>query len=391
MKPGENLLRIIREQYGTNYGAKDPDQILQAIRAYNPEISDINRIYPGQCIILPGQLSAAPKDFANSSYGRPPPPQAAELPNHRKEKTDEIKSAAEKWDFSQEEFQDGLISASKLLTSGATGIIKFAAEKFQVAQDAMQMSASLYNDFLLGKITKGQYQYRRSQLLTRIDNILPRQIRGIQSNKSMRELFRASTHGIDRAAPLNKTMEHFDKIQKSLSGRTPKILKAVQYGLSGLNVANSDGAKEMGLTAISESAGHLATEGIDWAGRNLNKATVRKGATALIRCAPLIGRVALGFATVFTPAGWVGVAFFIAREVLISVAGSLIGEYLADNVHRVSGYVADNVHRASGYIDNVAPWIGDDLLDARNSLTSYYDRTGEQVGDWLLDQGFSFR
>lgn len=66
--PAETLSKIIVNYYGAAYGSPQYRQALTLLQYSNPEIKDINKIYPGQIIRLfdltPGELAYCPKPAA---------------------------------------------------------------------------------------------------------------------------------------------------------------------------------------------------------------------------------------------------------------------------------------------------------------------------------------
>jgi len=61
VKEGDNILKIIRREFGvTSY--REMYKMLDIIKSLNPRIKDVNRIYPAQKILLPGEKANSTRD-----------------------------------------------------------------------------------------------------------------------------------------------------------------------------------------------------------------------------------------------------------------------------------------------------------------------------------------
>ena len=189
VQSGDELFRIVRNHYGHGAFLNDKQRIVDAIVSNNPHISDIDRIFPGQLIVLPnigGERDSMPI-FT--------PPQ-----NHRSQVVIETLSRTK--DVTRSVLS-GIANTPSINPSfdavgGVYGAFKKAAT--DAVKDVDKLNY-LYSSFKRGSITKGAYDYRRVKII----NAMDKNLGGFRTHafskspidkvKPSREILRFSTSG----------------------------------------------------------------------------------------------------------------------------------------------------------------------------------------------------
>lgn len=242
VRPGDSLSRIIHDYYGVNWTEMQPH--IQTALKDNPEISDPDRIQPGQLVMLRQSLTdvfGEPLNVDNGAY---------------------VKAM---WEKADPRLREALVQVSPWYTalsaaaSGAgTGL--FTLEKTLSAnRHLLKGIPDKYKQYKKGLITKGQYDYyRRMQLKRYAQNIGPVIEKVVYGKRTPNEVIR-----IDRGQPLAASTQSIQTHLGRLKGMaraasTGNILLAgAGVGLSCLQIGAADSQLEKNVIAVETIGGTL--------------------------------------------------------------------------------------------------------------------------------------
>ncbi|MEO0979191.1 MAG: hypothetical protein AAFY24_18125 [Pseudomonadota bacterium] len=286
VKYGDELFRIVREHYGHGAFLNDKQAIMGAIASNNPHIRDIDRIYPGQLIVLP--------DIEGARHSLPvfTPPQNRHAQNVIKE----LSCISE----TTRNVLSGLANTpSASPTLGAVGGVYGAFRK--AATDAVKNVDDLnrlYATYKQGGHTRGAYDARRVKII----NAMDKNLGGFR------------THAFSKN-PIDKVKPSREILRFSTSGK-------------GATQSMTNGISRLNNTVARVRIGGILLIGIEVAGAatRLKQAETNQQKTAIVTATggSLIGGIAAGavFAFAFgTPVGWVG----LAGVAIFGAAGGALG------------------------------------------------------------------
>lgn len=156
MRRNDQLFQIMRAQYGSARFLQDREALTELVRANNPDIADIDRIFPGQVIMLPG-LEAGVRLNAIPVAG----PQAVADCRRTSRTLSGLSTDAK-----------GLMERIDYFSVAKTGGERFIHQVMNNAsrnrQDIHRIVLNYYRKEA-GTISKGQYDYRRAVGIREID------------------------------------------------------------------------------------------------------------------------------------------------------------------------------------------------------------------------------
>lgn len=208
VKPGDTLSQLVCEFYGVSYASKGYQMALAQIRRHNPWITDINRIRPGQLVkLLPLPTASVIKDvelpLAFKPFDVPSMDRCyACAPKHANPyqvlETHMPEDETESYIYqSLAWFEESWPSMA--LNSGsaaATGLGVLTGDRNQAL---VRHVAMMYQQYVQGKITKGQYDYARKKSLDTLKNKLGPSERILYRGKTTHEAIRIRRTGAVRA------------------------------------------------------------------------------------------------------------------------------------------------------------------------------------------------
>jgi len=208
VRPNDTLTQIIADYYGVNGSGMQPH--IQAAMQDNPEITDPDRIRPGQLIVLRQSLLDAfgeSVSMADCEY---------------------VKSL---WEGMNRPAQEAVIKTSPWYPMIATGLASTGSTLFTL-QHTLNANLPLlkeiprkYEQYKTKKITKGQYDYFRQQKLKQYtNNIGPVIKHTIYGTQTPQQVMR-----IDRSKPLARSTLSMQQHMKKLT----TISKVASKGTKG--------------------------------------------------------------------------------------------------------------------------------------------------------------
>lgn len=308
VRHGDELFRILRAHYGDQRFLENQKNLLDVIRANNPEIPNPDLIYPGQIIALPRIFSEL------DSVPEMPREMAAEanevsrtLKNIDKDALD-LLSAFDK---------DKLIaSAAKTIGDGYIEMVKHAGDK---AVEEIKTIRASYLDMHSDRITRGQYDGRRKVAIKQYNRQVGPLRHLMSPGKKTGEVLRAKANS---STPLIRHSE----MARNWS-RAVKVAKTGVWVLRAADVA----------TTAAE---------IKYAGSDEERTTI-----LLDSVGSLAGGVAAVGAVVFlvgTPTGWIA----MAGMALVGGVGSIGGETIARAIQKEALF-DENGKREKTWLDKI--------------------------------------
>lgn len=299
VQPGDALFRILRDTYGATRFLQEKDQMLAYVKANNPHIEDVNRIFPGQVIMLP--VEGDPSALICVA-DQPPSPMAPA------QATSAAELATELTAMTSAEYGVVKTFGQKVVDNAAGTFVEQVGKAATQSRFAMEKIVRDYYTMQSGQMTRGQYNYARNVQIAQIQGKMgvlePLFINksGAQAS-SARQVLR-----IDRTAAV-RPHQHLDQIRNMRGiAKTAKIggrvLKGISLASAGFEFSQAR-TKADRIGIVADVAGGLA------------------GA-------------ALAVVIVGTPAGWVGIALVFAAGTVGGIAGGTTAETLAE------GWLADN-------------------------------------------------
>jgi len=291
VRPNDTLTQIIADYYGVSGSGMQPH--IQAAMQDNPEITDPDRIRPGQLIVLRQSLLGPfgeSVSMADCEY---------------------VKSL---WEGMNRPAQEAVIKTSPWYPMIATGLASTGSTLFTL-QHTLRSNLSILNEiprkyqlYKADKITKGKYDYFRQQRLKQYtNNIGPIIKHAIYGSKTPQQVFR-----IDRGKPLAKSTITMQQHMKKLT-TISKIASKGTIVLAGVGLAVS--CAEIANTKDRLKKNEIAVETIG--------STIAGG----------IGGVIVGVFLFSNPVGWTVILAIGAATAFTSIAA---GKTLA-NVYKSTG------------------------------------------------------
>ncbi len=231
VQPGDNLSNIIRHYHGP-LSLQQQQRIIKQIQADNPQLTNPNRIYPGQALLIdlpqkycpaPSTKQATPTVIADKRVFKP---------------------LMQQWQNATSE-EKGWLSAITpvLLGTGAAGFTMIDTT-FKTNTSLVTEMAENYNDYKANNITKGLYDSRRQKLLYKLKTKLGPTQRILSGNKPVNEVLRISrSKGTVPIGNINQQVTKMTNLSKYAS-KGGIVLSVVGLGLACHQIASSDTKQE---------------------------------------------------------------------------------------------------------------------------------------------------
>lgn len=288
---GDSLSTIIKKYYG-NVSPLQQKTIIDTIMLENVELKNPNIIYPGQTLVID-----IPQQHIATSLPTPPTIQVD------KKTIQTLKSHLQKASPAEKEL---ISSLAPIMLGTSTTSMMMINQTFKSNAPLLSEMTENYNDFKADKLSRGQYDYRRKNLLNKLKAKLGPTSLLLNGKKTANEVLRISrkkgnapTHIINNQANRMKNLSR-------MASRGGVVLAVAGLGVACHQIANTNNKLEKNEILV-ESLGGLG------------------------------GGLFYGFAmTVFfvsTPIGWV-VALAIGVG---SVATSYAVGAAAKNMYTISG------------------------------------------------------
>ncbi len=294
VRRGDEVYRIMRAHYGDARFLSDQASLTANFKANNPQIADINLIFPGQVIMLPdtpasaSEMACVAPDLATAS---------GEL----------AKTIAQSDGVTQSILEQ--LSADKLFKASAMGFLDGVEKIGASAADDVRKVGLSYYQMQAKAITRGQYNYRRQVALKRADAKLGVMRPLLSPGKTGRQAIRIDRTAEVRTHKINKEIMNLDRMSK-LAKNGAIILKVADIVETGTKIHTANDNKERTVILL------------DNVGTNVGAA---------------VGSGLVTLALVGTPVGW-GV---IAAIAVGGVVGSIGGDLLMDAIQKETLYDTD--------------------------------------------------
>jgi len=295
VRSGDNLSKIIRRYHGA-VTAQQRDEIINQIRIDNPHVSNPNKIYPDQLL----QLNIPPQHCTASSHSK------TTLNVNKKH----IKPLQQKWQNSTAKEKKLLSTLTPIMLGTGSASMTMLNKTFTANTPLLTEIAKNYDEYKLGTITRGQYDYRRKSLISKIKSRLGPLQKILSGKRSQSEVLRISkTKGRAPTQNITRQIGRMNRLAKH-AARGGVVLSAVSLGLACNEIANTNDSHKKNEILVESIGG-------------------------------LLGGVAAGVAImlIFTPVGWVA-------ALAVGIAGAT-GGY-------VSGKVAKNLYTTNLKQFNIA-------------------------------------
>ena len=238
---GDSLSGIIKKYYGSVTPPRRKDMISK-ILLENPEIKNPNLIYPGQILVIdiPQGYSAIPGHLTMPTVA---------VDN---ETIDTLKDNLSKAPPEERRLVSALAPIS--LGSGAT-TLDMIKHTFKSNTPLLADMAENYNDLNADKVTKGQYDYRRRSLISKLKSKLGPTSRLLYGSRSPNEVLRISrTKG---RAPTH-IIKHQANRMRNLSRLASKggvVLSVVGLGVACHEIASTDDKQQKNEILVESMGG----------------------------------------------------------------------------------------------------------------------------------------
>lgn len=303
IRENDQIYRILSSHYGGAIFLRDRSRVVQIFQANNPQVSNIDMIYPGQVIMLP-ELSAT-----SLAVGMPPREvvQSCRI----------ISEGLSRYDTPALDFIKS-VDFMKIAEPGVDGFLSYVEKAMTDSRSAMKNIALQYYRKESGTISRNQYNYRRAINVKRVDMRLGPLHQLINPGKTPAQVLRIDPNAAYRT---HNILTEAKKLAK--------ISRLAENGVVVLNVVSIAGAG---------AQVHLASS-------NSERTVILLDTVAGIGGA--IAGGALAVALLGTPAGWIGIAVVIGGH----VGGGLIAEELGKVVQEKALYDA-NGNRINTRLDS---------------------------------------
>ena len=239
---GDNLSAIIKRYHG-NISFQQQKSVLDKILADNPEIKNPNVIFPGQIFAL-----AIPQNYC-AFPGQP--------------KTPVIQADEQVAKVLKQTLQKTTPQENVLLSAIAPIMLGTGSSSMMMIDQTFKTNAPLvaemvenYNDYKTDKLTKGQYDYRRKTLLSRLKSKLGPTNLLLNGAKSPNEVLRISRKkGNLPTQIMTQQINRMGRLSK-LASRGGVVLSVAGLGVACHQIANTDD-KQQKNEILVESLGGL--------------------------------------------------------------------------------------------------------------------------------------
>ena len=280
VRSGDSLSKIIKNYYG-NVSPQQQQSIISRIQADNPHITNPNVIHPGQALLID-----IPQQYCSATGGN------GQTPIIKSDK-DNIHTLQQRWNKSTPQERELMSWLTPVMLGAGTASMMMIDTTFKTNAPLLAEMADNYNDFKARKKSRGAYDYKRKQLLTKLETKLGPTKRLLHGNKPASEVLR-----ISRKRGRRPTVSLEQQSKKMLNIAKKARAGGVVLSIVGLGVA----CHEIANTADKQQKNEILVESVG----------------ALAGGAIYGAAAAFTLFLVATPIGWVG-------ALAIGVGGALTG------------------------------------------------------------------
>ncbi|HED16457.1 MAG TPA: LysM domain-containing protein, partial [Gammaproteobacteria bacterium] len=155
VRPGDSLSRIIQSYHGS-VTTLQRNAIISQIRADNPGVTNPSRIYPDQLL----QLSVPQQYCSASTHPDSTPVLSLGEPYY--------KPLVRQWDFAAPQEKEMLATLTPLMLGTGAASMTMIKQTFTSNAPLLNEMVQNYEAYKAGNLSKGQYDYRRYKILTRL-------------------------------------------------------------------------------------------------------------------------------------------------------------------------------------------------------------------------------
>ncbi|WP_404971421.1 LysM peptidoglycan-binding domain-containing protein [Vibrio campbellii] len=301
VRPGDTLSKIILKFYQVRYGSNEYKAALQQITSDNPQVNDPDKIKIGQSLILrklntPTGVESRPIS-ANAQT-------ISEADQKQFDSTVKALSIPEReafWALSWLDDNWGPASAGIGASFASMGFLLGSESKGNISE--LKKLDGLYQDYKAGRLTKGQYDYRRRKLLETVAKNLGPTEKLFFNGQKARESMRISRKGgVPATSAIKKNTDKLAKLSKAVA-KGGTVLTAVNLGLACDQIARAKTDVEKNEILVD---------------------------TAVSTVVGLAGGAVISLVVLATPVGWIGA---LALGVTSGIASYASGKVVA-NVYK---------------------------------------------------------
>lgn len=315
VKRNDQLNKILMDHFGSKEFARNKSALVKRIIQYNPNVVNVDRIFPGQIIMLPDMHP----EVARSTNPAVPSPviRNCSIVSERLKQADpfarDLIAGLDYREVAMELTETGLLEFIEDATKGAIPDMKRIVEEYELKERGLR--------------TKGQYDYRRSVAVRKIDYRLGPLHQLINPGKRPNEVLRINRHAAVRPQAIIDEVAKLERITK-LAKNGSVVLKAAALTETGAKIHYAQTNEERTVLLFDAVGGF-------------------SGAA--------LGAFLVG-AAVATPVGWVAIIALSTATAAASVAGGLAGEAFAKSIQNNTLYdvngnrIETSVDRAWGLI-----------------------------------------
>lgn len=287
---GDQLLKILYSHYGKIEISKNREIIIANIRLNNPHIKNIDFIYPGQVIMLPGV--GAERSCRSTVVNA-----AAQISTELAGKTPESRAILSSIDTER---------ALEFFNNGSGGFVDLVHDALIKTKPHFAKVALEYYRSKSGTTTRGRYDYQRRVSIRRAERDLGVLRKLVYPRRRLNEVIRIKPHAALRTQAILSEMKRIDRIVKlaKVAKGGGILLNCFQVADATLKYQDAE-TREERTAIVVETAGGIAGSTV--------------GTMAGVAVASLL---------LATPVGWVGIAIAIGG----GIAGSQVGERAAEAI-----------------------------------------------------------
>ncbi len=273
---GETVSDILTKHYNTAIGSSDYQRALLSLQYINPEISNIDTIFPGQIIRLmplapdksmaycPAPATNKPETVDKETlyqFLRDNPPKVTDLVRYQQHWPTTTQEQEAFWALALLEENYGILS-----TTAAAGFGSFDGIVSTAHRDLAAEVKSLWDQYQKGAITQNQYNYRRQNALKKFSQKLGPFEKLLLKGKTSREAFRiARSKAVPATAKIDRQLNRLSSMAK-LSKHGGILLAGANLGVSCYQISNTQNRQKKNEifveSIISTATGAVATMAI---------------------------------------------------------------------------------------------------------------------------------
>lgn len=244
VKPGDSLSAIIKRYYGT-LPLTERQALIRQVQAANPGIKNPNLLHPNQLIKLdvPQQYCAAPPGYP---YSTP----ILGLGNEW------FPAQDRHWKTSSPKERDLFSLLAPVMLGSGTAKLSMIDTTFKTNSPLLAEVVDNYETYKRGQITKGQYDYRRSKLMSQLTTNLGPTNLLLNGTHAPTEVLRISrTKGTAPTQPITQKINQMGQLSRAAS-KGGVALSVVGLGIACHQIAHAQSQQKKNEILV-ESVGGL--------------------------------------------------------------------------------------------------------------------------------------